>query len=167
MPSATLCDVLPRSSISSNFMRPASDCFAFLCKSPSLTIVLQSNPMRQTDIWYIMVKFNIGNVRGRKASNFTRFKTVSKCKNISTCVFRFVPRINVRAGQFLCYLSQIWRNKTESGFNQPSHQGAFGFFCPTMKTTSYLRRESGKLLTVIVLNAKRNFSHVYTYLLKL
>ena len=167
MPSATLCDVLPRSSISSNFMRPASDCFAFLCKSPSLTFVLQSNPMRQTDIWYIMVKFNIGNVRGRKASNFTRFKTVSKCKNISTCVFRFVPRINVRAGQFLCYLSQIWRNKTESGFNQPSHQGAFGFFCPTMKTTSYLRRESGKLLTVIVLNVKRNFSHVYTYLLKL
>ena len=144
-----------------------SDCFAFLCKSPSLTIVLQSNPMRQTDIWYIMVKFNIGNVRGRKASNFTRFKTVSKCKNISTCVFRFVPRINVRAGQFLCYLSQIWRNKTESGFNQPSHQGAFGFFCPTMKTTSYLRRQSGKLLTVIVLNVKRNFSHFYAYLLKL
>ena len=63
--------------------------------------ILQSNPMRQTDIcWYIMLKFNIGNVRTRKSSNFTKLKTFwsnSQLKRNVGDFWRFMTRFNVRA----------------------------------------------------------------------
>ena len=62
--------------------------------------ILQSNPMRQTDIWYIMVKLNIGNVRTRKSSNFAKCLTFLsnsciKC-NKRWIFWRFMTRFNVR-----------------------------------------------------------------------
>ena len=97
-----------------SFTRPASDCFAFLCKSRP------DQPPIQPDIcWYIMVKFNIGNVRTRKSSNFAKLKTFwsnSKCKR-NGGDFGVSWQGSVCGQQFLRYLSQIWETRLGIALN--------------------------------------------------